>query len=619
MEKYLDKVSEAYFGKLGTQMAEKTRKRIHWIIKKTSGKKVLDIGCSQGITSILLGREGMNVLGVDIAQEAIDYANESLAKEQNETQENVRFLKGNFLYEEFHDEKFDSVIITEVLEHFISSTEMIKKAHNILNENGNLVVTVPFGINDFPDHKRTLYLAEIYQELSHLFDVQEVEFLGKWVGFVGKKIPQRINDIIPVELIERSERAFYEIERDLLNKNSNLKNQIQKSKEEIQKLKQDFSKLQEKFLESENEKKSLLTKIDSLQSTNEKLEKSKSSSVERLKNLTNELKDNSTIMQGMQNNNNQLQEKLSMLTVKLEYEKKENALNRQDKLELEKSYLDQKRELDKNNRALQTEVEDLKNENSNLLESYNEKVSKLESYVHNLKKELKEKSCDFDSQQQQLSEELSKKQIELEKANNKNVELEALKSKMEINEKKLISKIELINGNAIDLNKKIESLETYSNNLAEEIITIKANSDKEVSRLKDINTKLESELEIVLEISESLKKEIEKLNKENENLINEKQTLIYQNEEVQVKFKTHMDNINQLLLDKNILANRAGIENVKTKEELLDRVATIEKLTEQLISQKKKYEGLRQRYNSLKNSKLGKVTVKYWKLKNKAH
>ncbi|UOK57815.1 hypothetical protein MGI18_26475 [Bacillus sp. OVS6] len=54
----IDRVNEAYYGALGTDFSKKTRERINWIVTHVLGSKVLDIGCSQGINAILLGREG---------------------------------------------------------------------------------------------------------------------------------------------------------------------------------------------------------------------------------------------------------------------------------------------------------------------------------------------------------------------------------------------------------------------------------------------------------------------------------------------------------------------------------------------------------------------------------
>lgn len=564
MEKYLDRVNEAYFGTLGTSMAEKTRNRIHWIIKNAIGENVLDIGCSQGITSLLLGREGKNVLGIDIAQEAIDYANETLSKEQENVQNKVRFLKGDFLNEDLSNEKFDTIIITEVLEHFISSTDMIKKAHGLLRDDGFLVVTVPFGINDFPDHKRTLYLSEIYKELSPHFNVSDVEFLGKWIGFVSRKSKQVEYTDISIDLIEQSEKAFYNIERDLITKNDNLKRQNLKYKDEIQKLKLNYDKLQEQFNLLNNENANLKFKVEffdknpnsyepimeNLNVVNTKLSQEYKEIISQLKSdqmlkqkeqnedikrLTNELKEKQTIMQGLQNNSNQLQEKLSLLTVKFNFEKE---------------YFD---ELKIENNELKTEVKTLKQE--------------FQRVNRELDGKIKSVLTSYKQKEQQLKDELVKKE-------------EVNKSLVKINGN-VDQENQRLNDIKEDMTKRLRNLQDNNKKLAEDLFAAQSGAEqREYSEIKKLKVLIEKEKEISTR---------------------------------------SLENTNRLFLENQILENRNKVDNLKLKEELLDYTITVEKMTKQLIIKEKRIENLQHKYNSLKNSKLGKLTLKYWSLKNRTH
>ena len=156
-----DRVAEAYYGKLGEELMKDTQYRIHWICKYAKGKKILDVGCSQGIVPLLLAREGKNVFGLDISQKAIDEANESLSNEEEDVQENITFLRANFLLHDFRNEKFDTIIIAEVLEHLVNPEDFIDKAKGLLEKTGNLIVTVPFGISNFIDHKKTYYFLDM--------------------------------------------------------------------------------------------------------------------------------------------------------------------------------------------------------------------------------------------------------------------------------------------------------------------------------------------------------------------------------------------------------------------------------------------------------------------------
>ena len=44
----------------------KTNLRIDWMISQAKGSKVLDIGCSRGMVSLLLAKKGFKVIGADI-------------------------------------------------------------------------------------------------------------------------------------------------------------------------------------------------------------------------------------------------------------------------------------------------------------------------------------------------------------------------------------------------------------------------------------------------------------------------------------------------------------------------------------------------------------------------
>ena len=51
-----DRIWEAYSGKLGNTMMKSSKGRIDWICSKVEGSYVLDVGCSQGISSIILAK-----------------------------------------------------------------------------------------------------------------------------------------------------------------------------------------------------------------------------------------------------------------------------------------------------------------------------------------------------------------------------------------------------------------------------------------------------------------------------------------------------------------------------------------------------------------------------------
>lgn len=221
-----DHIAEAYFGEMGELMRENSRKRIDWICEQVNGIRVLDIGCSQGITEILLGRKGIHVLGIDIAPKAIQYAETMAASEPPDVQQCMRFLCSDFLTTDLPDKDFDTVILSEILEYLEDPEEMLKKVISCLRTDGLVIVTVPFGINDFPDHKQTFYVLGILEILQKYAKIEVVEFFCSWIGFVAIKQTTEDHETaqqISYSLLRKEEEAFFMLERELRDTEKNLK------------------------------------------------------------------------------------------------------------------------------------------------------------------------------------------------------------------------------------------------------------------------------------------------------------------------------------------------------------------------------------------------------------
>lgn len=265
MKKPLDRISEAYFGELGDAFAEKVRSRIHWVCENAKGETILDVGCSQGITAILLGREGKKVLGIDLLHEAIDHANETLSKEEGITRDFVEFKADNFMTMDL-TQTFDSIIFGEVLEHITDPKRFIQKAVGLLNPSGSIIVTLPFGINDYFDHKKTYYLMDLLDFQEDNIEIQEVKFFGKWIGAILKKQGEEVKSVdINLNLVKQLEDAFYSVEKELW---VNIRNRGQKINVLEDKVK---SLIQEKNNILQERNKANLSKPDELKEANSQI------------------------------------------------------------------------------------------------------------------------------------------------------------------------------------------------------------------------------------------------------------------------------------------------------------------------------------------------------------
>ncbi len=257
-----DKILDAYFGKMGEQFMRDTQKRVHWVCSQVRGEKILDVGCSQGIVPVLLGKEGKNVIGIDIDESAVEDANNFLVTQPSETRKKVHFENVDFLSYDFNGETYDTVIMSEVLEHLTRPKDFVKYAYELIEKDGKFIITVPFGINDFIDHKHTFYALEPLRLLWDLFEIDDVEIFGKWIGFSCTKRDSQVEDYFskwPWSLVRGMEVAFQEIERFLIDKNAtfskNLKEANEKYKESIiqlNDLKDKFKKTSSDLVISQN-------------------------------------------------------------------------------------------------------------------------------------------------------------------------------------------------------------------------------------------------------------------------------------------------------------------------------------------------------------------------------
>lgn len=295
-ERAHDRIWDAYHGELGAPFMRDTQKRIHWICGMVSGKRVLDVGCSSGVAPILLAREGATVVGVDSDATSIKEATTHLAEETSIVQQRVEFLEADFLTlnpEQY--EPFDTIVMTDVLEHLVKPTEMLAKAVEFLMPGGRIIVTVPFGINDLSDHKRTFYLTEPYNLVAEFFDVNSVELLGRWIGFVATKpvagaASKRTS--IPNQEVAALEYAFFSVERSIRDSLSSQRTEI-RSLEESEKNANDASKklqneidnLQLSLNESEQRERDLAEAQSLLQVANTELSQIQNLLLEREKSL----------------------------------------------------------------------------------------------------------------------------------------------------------------------------------------------------------------------------------------------------------------------------------------------------------------------------------------------
>jgi 2-polyprenyl-3-methyl-5-hydroxy-6-metoxy-1,4-benzoquinol methylase len=104
------------------------------LIKNIHHQRILDIGCATGYLGNILKKNNNYVVGFDISKSAIKNAKKILHKAY---QLNIETDKFPYL------EKFDLIILSEVIEHLFQPQLTLKRIIKLLKPNGLLLITTP--------------------------------------------------------------------------------------------------------------------------------------------------------------------------------------------------------------------------------------------------------------------------------------------------------------------------------------------------------------------------------------------------------------------------------------------------------------------------------------------
>lgn len=280
MPQHQDQIYDTYFSEMGSPGRKAARERIHWIIEQVHGTSVLDVGCSQGLLSILLGREGKRVTGLDVSSNAIDAANLNLRKEEIDLKNHVTYEHKNYFH--YHNTpSYDTVILGHILEEVVDVSSFFDNAFACLKEGGRIVVTVPLGFTDSPDQKRAFYLNDLLSLKKHSMGIENIEYSNHWIGIVYTNNPSANHENDHVEWLERMEAAMISKENEFYKTQGDLKMQIKSLEEHLEiaevqnqeqqtRLKQQQS-IKKDFLEEKNNKVNIQKELYDVYNEQEKV------------------------------------------------------------------------------------------------------------------------------------------------------------------------------------------------------------------------------------------------------------------------------------------------------------------------------------------------------------
>ncbi len=95
---------------------------------------ILDVGCGAGFFMDEARKRKWNVFGIDTSAKAIKYARNVLR---------LKVIKNDFLTYNFYDQKYDVIILSQLIEHLKNPEDFLNKAYSLLYSKGVLVVITP--------------------------------------------------------------------------------------------------------------------------------------------------------------------------------------------------------------------------------------------------------------------------------------------------------------------------------------------------------------------------------------------------------------------------------------------------------------------------------------------
>jgi glycosyltransferase involved in cell wall biosynthesis/cyclopropane fatty-acyl-phospholipid synthase-like methyltransferase len=230
----VDRISELYRGEIFTaETARVARDRIHWMCSQCKGERVLDVGCSQGIASVLLAREGFNVTAIDTHPDSIAFARSEFALEVQQVQQRLTLVETD-LASLPEQPGYDTIVLGEVIEHQAQPDRLMRAAKARLNPGGRLVVTTPFALHPHPDHKVSLFPRHLI-ELARDIDlaVTELEVDGDYMRCVMVASDVAGAQLAIVDLLRLTEIATLKAEQRLFSRLEERTEQLKKKSDAV--------------------------------------------------------------------------------------------------------------------------------------------------------------------------------------------------------------------------------------------------------------------------------------------------------------------------------------------------------------------------------------------------
>ena len=159
-------------GKVDADLLNEHVARYAFAERLAAGRRVLDAGCGSGYGAAKLAARAREVLGIDVSQEAVDYAREHYPAP------NLRFECADCLDIPAADGAFDLVVAFEIIEHLSDWRGFLGEVRRVLAPDGRFIVSTPnrlyyaearAGLGPNPFHVHEFEYHEFRAELESVF------------------------------------------------------------------------------------------------------------------------------------------------------------------------------------------------------------------------------------------------------------------------------------------------------------------------------------------------------------------------------------------------------------------------------------------------------------------
>jgi len=186
-------------------------RNVIFLLRKKLGslkdKKILDIGCGDGVLSYMLAKEKAIVSGVDTSDIAIAYAKEKTKKMQ------IDFRQASAYELPFDDSEFDAIVSSDVIEHLQDVNQYLKEIKRVTKKDGVIVLSTPIRFTEEPLDK--MHVVEWFEE----------EYISILAKYFDKTVFYTTHPVFWMEAMQRSKYS-----RLLVNVISYFKNPFEEIK-----------------------------------------------------------------------------------------------------------------------------------------------------------------------------------------------------------------------------------------------------------------------------------------------------------------------------------------------------------------------------------------------------